>query len=82
MSTPIVGPWRRPKNTSADEKGGIHDDDTAQDLGFQGGTIAGSIHMEQFPPLLVAHFGDAWWSQGGMSLYFKAATIDHEPVCC
>ncbi len=82
MSTTIVGPWRRPKNTSADEKGGIHDNDTAQDLGFEGGTIAGSIHMEQFPPLLVAHFGDAWWSHGGMSLYFKAATIDHEPVCC
>ncbi|NKB99523.1 MAG: hypothetical protein GKR90_13645 [Pseudomonadales bacterium] len=81
-SETVLGPWRRPKNTSADEKGGIHDDDTAQDLGFQGGTIAGSIHMEQFPPLLVQHFGDAWWSQGGMSLYFKAATIDHEPVCC
>ncbi len=81
-TTTITGPWRRPKNTSADEKGGIHDDDTAQDLGFQGGTIAGSIHMEQFPPLLVEHFGESWWSQGGMSLYFKAATIDHEPVCC
>lgn len=82
MSTTISGLWRRPKNTSADEAGGIHDDSTAQDLGFQGGTIAGSIHMEQFPPLLVDHFGDAWWSRGGMSLYFKTATIDHEPVCC
>ncbi|MFK7916064.1 MAG: hypothetical protein AB8B93_19280 [Pseudomonadales bacterium] len=82
MSETSVGPWRRPKNTSADEKGGIHDDDTAQGLGFQGGTIAGSIHMEQFPPLLIAHFGEAWWSQGGMSLYFKAATVDHEPVRC
>ena len=82
MSAMISGLWRRPKNTSADEKGGIHDDDTAQDLGFQGGTIAGSIHMEQFPPLLVEHFGHDWWSRGGMSLYFKAATVDHEPVCC
>ncbi|XOV82388.1 MAG: hypothetical protein ACFHXK_16175 [bacterium] len=81
MSATITGPWRRPTNTSADEKGGIHDDDTAQVLGFQGGTIAGSIHMEQFPPLLVDHFGDAWWETGGMSLYFKTATIDHEPVC-
>ncbi len=82
MADTITGPWRRPRNTSADEKGGIHDDDTAQNLGFQGGTIAGSIHMEQFPPLLVDYFGDAWWSNGGMSLYFKAATIDHEPVRC
>ena len=82
MSSTISGPWRQPKNTSAHEKGGIHDDDTAQELGFQGGTIAGSIHMEQFPPLLVDHFGDAWWSQGGMSLYFKTATIEGEPVRC
>ena len=80
MSETIVGPWRRPTNTSADEKGGIHDDDTAQELGFQGGTIAGSIHMEQFPPILVDYFGDAWWTTGGMSLYFKAATLDNEPV--
>mgnify|MGYP001821272941 CR=1 FL=1 len=82
MTQTITGPWRRPRNTSANEKGGIHDDDTAQNLGFQGGTIAGSIHMEQFPPLLIDYFGEAWWSKGGMSLYFKAATIDDEPVCC
>lgn len=82
MSATVIGQWRRPKNTSADEKGGIHDDDTAQGLGFQGGTIAGSIHMEQFPPMLVDYFGDAWWSKGGISLYFKAATVDHEPVRC
>jgi hypothetical protein len=82
MSSTVTGSWRRPKNTSADEKGGIHDDDTAQGLGFQGGTIAGSIHMEQFPPMLVDYFGPGWWTDGGMSLYFRAATIDHEPVCC
>lgn len=82
MADTVTGPWRLPSNTSANEKGGIHDDDTAQNLGFQGGTIAGSIHMEQFPPLLVDYFGDTWWTNGGMSLYFKAATIDHEPVCC
>ena len=82
MSATITGPWRRPINPSANEKGGIHDDATAQDLGFKGGTIAGSIHMEQFPPLLVEHFGAAWWSRGGMSLYFKTATIENEPVCC
>ena len=82
LTNTVTGPWRRPKNTSADEKGGIHDDDTAQGLGFQGGTIAGSIHMEQFPSMLVDYFGDAWWSNGGISLYFKAATVDHEPVRC
>lgn len=47
MDTQILsGPWRHPINSSADEKGGIHDDETASNLGFAGGTIAGSIHME------------------------------------
>ncbi len=38
--------------------------------------------MEQFTPLLADHFGDAWWQRGGMSLYFKAATLDSAPVRC
>lgn len=76
------GPWRRPRNTSAHEKGGIHDDATAQDLGFAGGTVAGSIHMEQFPPFLLAQLGEAWFERGTISLYFRSATTDGEPVRC
>ena len=82
MSATITGPWCRPKNTSADEKGGIHDDDTAQGLGFEGGTIAGSIHMEQFPPLLLEMFGADFWQTGTLSMYFRSATVDREPVRC
>lgn len=78
----LSGAWRRPVNTSADEKGGIHDDDTAQELGFSGGTIAGSIHMEQFVPLLIEHFGEDWWRHGNLSLYFLAATQHRQPVQC
>ena len=78
----LTSEWRRPTNTSADETGGIHDDTTAQKLGFAGGTVAGSLHMEQFPPLMVAHFGVDWWRRGGLSLYFKQATLDGEPVRC
>ncbi len=78
----LASEWRRPTNTSANEAGGIHDDKTAQKLGFAGGTVAGSLHMEQFPPLLVAHFGEDWWRHGGMSLYFKQATFDGDPVRC
>lgn len=76
------GPWRRPRNTSAHEKGGIHDDATAQALGFAGGTVAGSIHMEQFPPFLIEHLGARWFEQGGLSLYFRSATTDGQPVRC
>lgn len=78
--TILESEWRRPTNTSAHQKGGIHDDDTAQKLGFDGGTVAGSLHMEQYPPLLVKHFGDDWWRRGSLSLYFKKATFDGDPV--
>jgi len=76
----ITGPWRQPRNGSADEAGGIHHDQTAQGLGFRGGTVAGSIHLEQCPPLLVSQFGEAWHRTGNLSLYFTHATVDREPV--
>jgi len=60
--------------------GSIHDDATAQGLGFRGGTIAGSIHMDQFPALLVEAFGPNWFETGSLSLSFKNATIGGEPV--
>ena len=82
QQTRMTGEWRRPTNTSADEKGGIHDDETASGLGFAGGTIAGSIHMEQFVPILVDHFGAEWWRRGGISLYFLSATLNAQPVRC
>jgi hypothetical protein len=76
------GTLRSPRNISADAKGSIHDDATAQGLGLRGGTVAGSIHMEQFPPLLIRIFGDAWLKTGGLSLKFKTPTTDREPVRC
>lgn len=77
----LTGPVRMPRNTARHlGAGSIHDDATAQKLGFRGGTVAGSLHMEQFPPLLVEILGEEWLTTGGMSLYFKYATTDNEPV--
>lgn len=76
----LSGPLRRPVNFSRDAKGSIHDDSTAQTLGFRGGTVAGNIHFEQFPPLMLARFGEGWWRRGGLSLHFLNATTDGEPV--
>jgi hypothetical protein len=77
----LIGPVRAPRNTARHAgAGSIHDDATAQKLGFRGGTVAGSLHMEQFPPLLIEAFGEDWLRSGGMSLYFKYATTDNEPV--
>jgi len=77
----LQGPVRTPRNSARHlGAGSIHDDATAQKLGFRGGTVAGSLHMEQFPPLLIEALGEEWLRTGGMSLYFKYATTDNEPV--
>jgi len=82
------GPVLAGRNGSLDEsghlrddgRGSIHDDATASRLGFRGGTVAGSIHMDQFPPVLVRAFGQEWFERGSLSLYFINATIDLEKV--
>jgi len=79
-TTDIVGDLRVPINTASQSHGSIHDDATASKLGFKGGTVAGSLHMDQFAPLAVRLFGEAWWKHGNMSFYFRQATVDREPV--
>ncbi len=76
----ITGQLRSSVNNAAREAGSIHDDATASKLGFRGGTVAGSIHMELFPPLLMEAFGMRWFESGSLSLYFVNATTDREPV--
>ena len=76
----LVGPYRRPRNLAINQRGSIHDDATATKLGFRGGTVAGSIHMEQFPPILVRAFGERWFETGSLSCYFRNATVDNEAV--
>jgi hypothetical protein len=76
----LAGPIRRPRNLSAGVVGSIHDDATATKLGFRGGTVAGSVHMDQFPPLAIRAFGSGWFEDGSLSLYFRHATTDGEPV--
>lgn len=76
----LVGPLREPRNLAANIAGSIHDDSQAQRLGFRGGTVAGSIHMEQFPPVLLRAFGERWFETGSLSCYFRNATMDRERV--
>jgi len=76
----LVGPYRAPANLSARTAGSIHDDATAQGLGFRGGTVAGSVHMQQFPPMLVRLFGHQWFETGVISTYFRNATMHGDRV--
>ena len=67
-SSVITGPVHRPRNLAAHIVGSIHDDETATALGFRGGTVAGSVHMDQFPPLLLQAFGQGWIETGSLSV--------------
>ncbi|MCB1694431.1 MAG: hypothetical protein KDI19_16785, partial [Pseudomonadales bacterium] len=81
MSEPIKGPLLAGVNWASDAgDGSIHDDETASKLGFRGGTVPGDVHMNQFPPVLNTVFGDRWFEDGNLSLYFKNATVDGEKV--
>ncbi|MEX1253754.1 MAG: hypothetical protein WEE64_05375 [Dehalococcoidia bacterium] len=74
------GPLRAPANEGRGTHGNIHSDEDAQRLGFRGGLVAGSIHMEQFAPLLVRAFGERWLERGALSLYFLTPTLHGEEV--
>ncbi|MEX2539903.1 MAG: hypothetical protein WD646_14745 [Actinomycetota bacterium] len=76
----IVGPLRRSVNQAQKIKGSIHNDAVASKLGFRGGTVAGSIHLELFPPVLLEAFGDRWFERGTLSINFRNPTTDREPV--
>ena len=74
----LAGRFVRPTNRHY--ASGIHDDAVATDLGLRGGTIAGSAHLDTFCPLAIHEFGNRWFSEGNVSLYFRHATIDDEAV--
>lgn len=76
----LAGPWRRPVSNARDEAGTIHDDATAQWLGFAAGPVAGSIHLEQFAPLLAAASGAARLRTGNLSLWFGTPAFDGEAL--
>jgi hypothetical protein len=75
-----AGPLRAPANAGRATSGNIHSDHDARRLGFRGGLVAGSIHMEQLLPLLVRAFGERWLQTGSVSLYFLSPTLHGEPV--
>ncbi len=76
----LYGPWRQPRNLHGEVVGSIHEDGTAQKLGFRGGTVAGNIHFEMLVPLLLKAFGPRWFERGTLSVDFKFATVDSEEV--
>ncbi|MBR1121323.1 hypothetical protein JQ628_07330 [Bradyrhizobium lablabi] len=80
----LMGPWRQPKQMLHaqvyDSHASIHDDATAQKLGFQGGTIEGPTHFSQFAPLCERIWGKAWFETGCLSAHYRNPVFEGEEV--
>ena len=80
----LNGPWRRPAQMLHaqvyDSHASIHDDATAQKLGFKGGTIEGPTHFSQFAPLCERIWGQAWFETGCLSAHYRNPAFEGEEV--
>jgi hypothetical protein len=80
LTRELAGDFRTPRNAFQQSAGSIHNDAVASKLGFKGGTVPGSVHMDQFVPMLLEIYGERWFERGDLSLYFTQATVDAEAV--
>ncbi|HEX4181863.1 MAG TPA: hypothetical protein VHY34_01245 [Caulobacteraceae bacterium] len=80
----LAGPPRGPKQMLSvqeyDGHASIHDDETAQKLGFKGGTIEGPTHFSQFAPLGVAAWGERFLANGCLSAHYRNPVFEGEEV--
>jgi hypothetical protein len=80
----LSGPFRAPKQMLAEQEydghTSIHDNATAQKLGFKGATIEGPTHFSQFAPLGFALWGERWLSHGCISAHYRAPVYEGEQV--
>lgn len=80
----IAGPWRNPRQMLQAQSYGdhatIHDEATAQALGFRSGTIEGPTHFSQFMPLCAAVWGNIFHERGCISVHFRQAAFDGDAL--
>ena len=81
----ISGPFATPKQMLAEQEyfgsTSIHDDETAEKLGFAaGGPIEGPTHFSQFVPLAAHLWGKAWFETGTLSAHFQNMVVEGEEV--
>ncbi len=86
FDTPLVlsGPLRAPRQMLASQEYGghlsIHDDKTAEKLGFTGAPIEGPTHFSQFVPLLTHIWGQQWFENGCLSAHYQNMVVEGEEV--
>jgi hypothetical protein len=80
----LTGELRSPRQMLADqeyaENTSIHNDETAERLGFQAGPIEGPTHFSQFVPLLTEIWGSTWFETGCLSSHFQNMCIEGDRV--
>jgi hypothetical protein len=76
----IYGQWRKAINAAAHMVGSIHDDAVGKKVGMRGGVVAGTVHLDLFPPITIKTFGQRWFEQGIISLYFTYALLHGEEL--
>jgi hypothetical protein len=80
----LCGPLRRPVQMLADQSYqgavSIHDDATADRLGFAAGPIEGPTHFSQLVPLCAHVWGRAWFERGCVSAHYRTVVVDGEEV--
>ncbi|HAE28437.1 MULTISPECIES: hypothetical protein [Hyphomonas] len=80
----LKGPLRSPRqmlgDQTYDDHASIHDDATAQKLGFQGGTIEGPTHYSLFAPLGFAVWGQRFLEQGCLSVHYRNPAFEGEQL--
>ncbi len=80
----LSGPMRHPRQMLAVQEyeghASIHDDATAQKLGFRGGTIEGPTHFSQFAPLGYAAWGERWLTHGCLSVHYRAPAFEGDGI--
>jgi len=80
----LSGPLRAPRQMLAaqeyDGHTSIHDEATAQKLGFKSATIEGPTHFSQFAPLGFALWGERFMSHGCISAHYRSPVFEGEEV--
>jgi hypothetical protein len=71
---------RKMANSPTSTVGSIHEPDVAQKIGMRGGVIAGVIHLDLFPPLMMEAFGKEWFEKGSLSLFYTYALLHGEEL--
>ena len=78
--TVFEGTWRRLVNRAANAEGSIHDDKTAQSLGFEGGFVPGTTVGTAALNAALAHYGWEWMNGGWYSFTFVTPVYVSEEV--